>query len=250
MAPSLLTIALLSTAALAAPRPEVEVVQVRELVRRQDPTDLDLSDLLPTGVDLDDLASLLPTGSIDLSSIIGDIATLLPSDIMGCLPPTDLPAAPTIPADVASVVVTHTDFCNEPKFTGSVSEHWDSYLSEASKYADENGEQITSWINALSTDCPYASLIPTDASQLSDLVGSYAVPTCASGSATKSGAQETGSTTPKPSGDEKPSGTDAAAATSGTATGTAAPEQHTGAAPRLVAAAGAVVGLAGFIAVL
>lgn len=248
MAPSLFTIALFSTAALAAPRPEVEVVQVRELVKRQDPTDLDLNDLIPTGADLADLASLLPTGSIDLSSIIGDIATLLPSDIMGCLPPTDLPAAPTIPADVASVVVTHTDFCHEPKFTGSVSEHWDSYLSEASKYADENGEQITSWINALSTDCPYASLIPTDAGQLSDLIGSYAVPTCAS--ATKSGAQETGSTTPKPSGAANSTGTHAPAATDSTPTGSAAPAEHTGAAPRLVAAAGAVVGLAGLIAAL
>lgn len=250
MSLSLLSVALLATSALAAPRPEVEVVQVRELVKRQDPTSVDLADLIPTGLDLSALESLIPTGSVDLSSLLGDISTALPSGLMGCLPPDNLLAVPTPPANVASAIMTYTDYCHEPSFTGSLGAEWSSYVSAVSKYSDEHGEEISSWISALSTDCPYASLIPTNAGQVSELIGSYTIPSCTGSS---QGPKETGATTPKAStGSEKPTGT--AAETKSDASGTAgAPAQNTGAAPKqtaLAAVAGAIAGFAGFVAVL
>lgn len=254
MALSLLSIALLTTSALAAPRPEVEVVQVRQLVRRQDPTSIDLSDLIPTSVDLGDI---LPTESLDLSSLIGDISTYLPSDFDGCLPPSDLPEPPAIPTDVASAAMTYTDVCQEPSFTGTLGEHYSSYLSAASKYESENGPALSSWINGLSTNCPYASLVgvPTDAAGLSDLIGSYTIPSCAG--TTQSTAKETGSTTAKPTGSSATggaaSGTGSEKPTGTSASGSETAAQATGAAPQqsaFAAVAGVVAGFAGIVAVL
>ncbi|KAF1972657.1 hypothetical protein BU23DRAFT_155623 [Bimuria novae-zelandiae CBS 107.79] len=236
---SLLYIALLTTSALAAPRPEVEVVQVRELVKRQDPTpSIDLGglvSLIPT-----DLGTLLPS-SIDLNSLLSDVGTLLPSGFSDCLPPSDLPAAPTIPADVFSALATYTDVCHKPSFTGSAGQHYSSYLSEMSKYEEDNAPKITSWINKLESDCPYASLVPTGAADLSGLLASYTLPSCAS--AGRPTAKETGA-----SGGAAPTG--GSKGPTGTGVG---PAEATGAATQqtaFAAVAGVVAGFAGFVAVL
>ena len=228
MSLSLLSIALLSTAALAVPHPEVEVVEVRHLVKRQDPTPVDLNDFLPTGVDLSDLESLYPTAPIDISSLLGDISTLVPSDVLPCLPPSDLPRIPVIPLDVGEAVATYTGLCAEPTCTGTVGQHYSSYISEASKYAEDNGAVLSSWLEGYSTNCPYATAIPT----ASELLGGYSLPSC--GNATK-----TGATTAKP--------TNPSATTGG------APEEATGAASQrnaFAAVAGVVAGFAGLVAVL
>lgn len=229
MALSLLSVALLATSAMAAP--SVEVVQVREIAQRQDigdlasllPTDIDLSDILPTSIDLAAIASLIPSG---------------------CLPPQSL-TPPTPPADVLSALATYSDYCHEPSFTGTVGEHYSSYESEASAWASKNEPALSSWLDSFTTACPYASLLPTEAADISSLLGSYSIPMSMASCGSTASSKETGSATPKPTG----------AAASGNGTKPADPKnsEFPGAASQqsaLVAAAGLVAGLVGFVAVL
>ncbi|KAJ4350338.1 uncharacterized protein N0V89_008959 [Didymosphaeria variabile] len=259
MTKSLLSVALLTTVALAAPRPDVEVVQVRQVEKRQE-SSVDLSDLIPTSIDLGDLASLIPTDlasaiptDLDLSSLIGDVATLIPS---GCLPPSDLATPPTPPADVESAILSYTDVCHEPSFTGDVGKHYTSYLSAASAWAESNGPVFSSWYSDFQTACPYASAVPTDAGDISSLLASYSVTLPSCGSATASSAKQTGSAsgnaTAKTSGTGSSTGSSESAASS-SESGSAQSANNTGAAPQqtaFAAVAGVVAGFAGVVAYL
>ncbi|KAK7185558.1 hypothetical protein DPSP01_010762 [Paraphaeosphaeria sporulosa] len=259
MSKTLLSVALLTGAALALPA--VEVVQVRQIEKRQD-SSADLSAQFPTDINLSDLASLLPTDvpiptdiaiptDLDLSSILDGIATLLPS---GCQIPSAFASVPTPPADVQSAILSYTDVCHEPSFTGSLGAHYTSYLSEAEAWASSNGPAFSSWASEFATACPYASGIATDEAGLSSLLGSYSVtiPSCTGASAT--GAKQTGSNSAKQTG----------SATTGAASGTAGSKEsgsssatqgnnNTGAAPQqtaFAAVAGVVAGFAGVVAYL
>ncbi|KAL1592017.1 hypothetical protein SLS60_011609 [Paraconiothyrium brasiliense] len=261
MAKTLFSVALLTTVALAAPRPDVEVVQVRQVEKRQE-SSVDLTDLIPTSIDLGDLSSLIPTDlasaiptDLDLSSLIGGIATLIPS---ACLPPSDLATPPTPPADVESAILSYTDVCHEPSFTGDVGKHYTSYLSEASAWVESNGPAFSSWYSDFETACPYASAVPTGADDFSSLLASYSVTLPQCGSATATGAKQTGSASgsaaAKTSGAGSASGTGASgSAASSSASGTAQSANNTGAAPQqtaFAAVAGVVAGFAGVVAYL
>ncbi|KAJ4299469.1 hypothetical protein N0V90_004714 [Kalmusia sp. IMI 367209] len=251
MSLSILSIALLASSALAAPRPEIEVVQVRQVAKRQDTSSIDLGDLLPSSIDLGDLSSLLPS-SLDL----GDFSTLIPS---GCLPPSDLEEAPTPPPDVVSAIQTWSDYCHAPSFTGSVAEHYSSYQSEALSWASKNEPELESWLSAFSTDCPYASLMPTGTADLSSLLGSYSIPLSLA-SCGGSSVKETGTPSAKTTGGSGTTGSAGSAATTGSASGATGASAAsgsgpvtTGAAPQqtaFAAAAGVVAGIAGIVAVL
>lgn len=116
--------------ALASPRPVAEVIQVREVVGRQ-----------------------------DISSI--DLGTLIPS---GCLPPSTLEPAPTPPSGILSALATWTDPCETPSFTGDASEQYKSYTSALSSWAENVAPAFSSWQEEYSTACPYASMATLDAS--------------------------------------------------------------------------------------
>lgn len=256
MAKTLLSVALLATAALAAPRPAaVEVVQVRQIEKRQE-SSVDLSDLLPTDINLSDLATALPTDiaiptDLDLSSILDGIATLLPS---GCQIPSAFASVPTPPADVQSAILSYTDFCHEPSFTGSLGARYTSYISEAEAWASSNGPAFSSWAADFATECPYASDIATDPAGISSLLASYSatIPSC--GSATATGSKQTGGNSAKETGSAT---TGAASGTAGSqasgASGAPQSTNNTGAAPQqtaFAAVAGVVAGFAGVVAYL
>lgn len=264
MSKAIVSVALLASAALALPA--VEVVQVRQIERRQGPstdmspnlpTDVNLSDLasllptdlpIPTDINLSDLASLLPTDlpiptNLDFSSLLGGVATLLPS---GCQLPSALGSLPTPPADVESALMSMTDYCHEPSFTGSVGAHYSSYSSAAETWFSSNGGALSSWASEFATACPYASDIPMGPSGIGSLLASYSigVPSCAS--AMSPGAKETGSNSAMQTGSAK----------TGTASGTTGSPQsahNTGAAPQqtaFAAVAGVVAGFVGVVAYL
>ncbi|KAF2731328.1 hypothetical protein EJ04DRAFT_514678 [Polyplosphaeria fusca] len=138
----------LAATALAKPTPFAEVIQVREIARRQ-----------------------------DLSSF--DLGTLIPS---ACLPPSSIMALtsdlPTLPADVESAFQTWspTNACETPKFTGSVGSAYSSYNSAASSWAKENAGKFNDWYNEYKTGCPYAAslslpALPTDPNALLTAAG-------------------------------------------------------------------------------
>ncbi|KAF9728688.1 hypothetical protein PMIN02_002868 [Paraphaeosphaeria minitans] len=259
MSKTLLSVALLTGAVLALPA--VEVVQVRQIEKRQD-SSVDLSAQFPTDINLSDLASLLPTDmpiptdiaiptNLDLSSILDGIATLLPS---GCQIPSALASVPTPPADVQSAILSHTDFCHEPSFTGSLGAHYTSYLSEAEAWASSNGPALSSWASDFATACPYASDVATDPADFSSLLASYSVTIPSCSSATATGAKQTGSNSAKETGSIT---TGAASGTAGSeksgSSGAAQSPNNTGAAPQqtaFAALAGVVAGFVGMVAYL
>jgi hypothetical protein len=155
------------------------------------------------------------------------------------MPPSELASAPTPPADVRSALLSYTDACNEPSFTGDVGKHYTSWSSEAEAWASSNGPALTSWLSAFETACPYATADGTGAAGISSLLASYSpdIPSCSTGT----GAKPTGSNTAKQTG---PSESKSGAAQSGSNTG-AAPQQTA-----FAAAAGVIAGFAGMVAYL
>ncbi|KAJ4287377.1 hypothetical protein N0V90_012776 [Kalmusia sp. IMI 367209] len=121
----LVTIASLGPGIVASTS-SVEAVHVREVIKRQDPS------------------------SIDLDSIFAS-QTLIPS---ACLTIPDLPPAPTVPPALVSAMSKGADPCS---LTGDAQQQLSSYESQFSDWI-KTAEQ--SYRDALS-DCPIASLAPT-----------------------------------------------------------------------------------------
>jgi hypothetical protein len=144
---------------LASPRPITEVVQVREVAKRQ-----------------------------DVSSF--DFGTLIPS---ACLPPSTLDPAPTPPADILTALATWTDPCETPSFTGDAKKEYESYTSALSSWADNVEPALSSWQKEYSTACPYASLATLDTSVTLALSDFTNLASCgATGAKTTGGADATG----------------------------------------------------------
>lgn len=64
---------------------------------------------------------------------------------------------PSPPPEVAEAVVTITDFCAMPSFTGSVGEMYSSYSNAVESWYDEHSEHIEAWKSTFSEKCPQAS---------------------------------------------------------------------------------------------
>jgi len=221
---TLLYLTVFATGALASPRPEIEVVQVRQVLKRQDISSIDIGDIIPSG----------------------------------CLPPTDLPPVPTPPADVVSALASWTDPCNIPTLTGQAGRDYSSYQSEIASWGQQNQPKMDSWLSAYTTACPYAASmsmpdLPSINFSDSAAIGSFlASNTLGLSQISCNGPKETGSSHPgttkaSPQGS---SGTISGAASNAAAT-SASPS--TGAAPQqtgFALAAGAALGIFGVAAVL
>lgn len=204
----------------ASPHPFVEIVQVREVAARQDMSSFDINTLFPT-------ACQVPTNILSLEL-----------------------AAPTLPADVASVYATWSDPCHTPKLTGSLSSEYASYTDALSAYVKSAEPILESWGSYYMTACPLAAsetlsletALPT--SLYASLYSSLGLSSYSCAASSKSGASATGSA-------GAASGTGSAGAT-GTAGG-ASQAKSTGAAPQqtaFAAVAGIVAGFAGIVVAL
>jgi hypothetical protein len=265
MQSKLLLASLFTSAVLASPAPHVEVVQVRQLEKRQIdfPTDINPSGALNSVLSqiesagpsllsafasaapsiLSEIGTAVPSG---LLSSLASRVTALPSDITKCTPPANLVSIglniPSPPAALESALEqysTVTDVCNLPSFTGSVGSQFTSYTSEFGSYYSKYQSEFASYTAFAATACPdiYSLLgggegFPT---------GTNLFPSCTSGSsgAIKSGATKSGASGSAAS--SSPTGTGAAAQSSG---GAAHME------PGFMAAAGLVAGVMGVVAAL
>ncbi|KAF2115962.1 hypothetical protein BDV96DRAFT_574876 [Lophiotrema nucula] len=194
MRSSIAIVTLFAGLALASPRPEIEVIQVREIARRQG-----------------------DTSSIDLGALSACIA---PSSIA-----TLADSLPTAPSDVLSALLSNTDPCHLPSFTGSVGSQYSSYTSALSEWNKENGSKIQEWESSYMTDCPYAATMSIPALTPSDTALAFSLASCGA-TATGKGNTATG------------------AQATGAGASTGAAPQNTG----FAAAAGAVVGVVGLVA--
>ena len=165
-------VAYFAALAIAAPRAEVEVVQIRQVLKRQDLSSFDLGSF--SSLDLGSLSSLLPT----LESIPSiDINTLIPS---ACQAPSDLPEPPTPPANVVSALATWTNACEIPSLTGQAEKDYSSFQSAYSEWSDENSPKLISWVSAMKTACPglgsdipdYVTMNPTDSAAIGSFLAS------------------------------------------------------------------------------
>ena len=185
---------LLSASALASPRPEVEVIQVREIARRQ-----------------------------------GDASSLDLGALSACIPPSSIAsladAIPTAPSGVLSALLSNTNPCQLPSFTGSVGSQYSSYTSALSEWNKENSSKIQEWESSYMTACPYAATMSIPALTPSETALAFSLASCGATTTGKgntvTGAQATGS---------------------GASTG-AAPQQTA-----FAAAVGAVAGIVGLVA--
>lgn len=222
MLQSYILAAYLASSALAAPRAEVEVIEIRQALKRQDSSSFDLNPF--TSLDLGSFSSLLPSLA-PLPSI--NLDTIIPS---ACRVPTDIPQAPTPPANVVSALATWTNYCDVPSLTGQADQDYSSYQSAVSKWNDENGAKFSSWFSVVKTGCSYYSEVPdlvtfnpTDSAAIGSFLASN---TLGLSQLSCSGAKETGK-----------------GGTLGGSSG-AAPQ------PTAFAAVGVLAGVAGMIAVL
>jgi hypothetical protein len=253
MQSKLLLASLFTSAVLASPAPHVEVIQVRQLEKRQ----IDLpTDIIPSGA-LNSVLSQIESAGPSLLSEIGTAVpsgllsslasrvTALPSDISKCTPPANLISIalniPSPPAALESALEqysTVTDVCNLPSFTGSVGSQFTSYTSEFGSYFSKYQSEIASYTAFAATACPdIFSLVSGQGLP----TGTDLFPSCTSGSsgAIKSGATKSGASGSAAS--SSPTGTGAAAQSSG---GAAHME------PGFMAAAGLVAGVMGVVAAL
>jgi hypothetical protein len=264
MQSKLLLASLFTSAVLASPAPHVEVVQVRQLEKRQ----IDLpTDIIPSGAlnsvlsqiesagpsllsafasaapsILSEIGTAVPSG---LLSSLASRVTALPSDLSKCTPPANLVSIglniPSPPAALESALEqysTVTDVCSLPSFTGSVGSQFTSYTSELGSYYSKYQSEYASYTAFAATACPdiYSLLggegLPT---------GTDLFPSCTSGS---SGAAKSGATKSGASG----------SGASSSPTGTGAPAESSGGAahmePGFMAAAGLVAGVMGVVAAL
>jgi len=204
---------LFTATVLASPYHNAEVVQVRQVERRQDYSSIDLSTLIPSG----------------------------------CLPPNL--NVPTAPAAVLSAIAAVTNPCDIPSITGSAGSEYTSYTKALSSWYDHNSGKLESWASAYKTACPLAGtmsvpdLLPSNTALLS-------LASCGAGATSKSGGDATSkSGAAATSG----TGTGSVPTAGAQATGTNAGAGSTGAAPQqtaLAAAAGILAGIAGVVAVL
>lgn len=207
MRSTLVLSALTASTVLASPH----IVQVRQIAARQDASSIDFATLVPTDI-----------------SIPTDLSSLIPS---GCLPPSDIEAAPTPPPAVISALASVTDVCEEPKITGSASSQYKSYTDALSSWGKENSGKIEDWASKFSTACPYASA--TENMNLPALTetGWLSLASCSN----------------------KATGTGSGGKATGSGTGSAAGAESTGAAAQMgtgFAAAGLIAGFAGVVAAL
>jgi len=68
---------------------------------------------------------------------------------------------PTVPADLASAaatfVATVTNLCDQPNFTGSISEEWVSYTSASQSWSSANSAALASVLSSFESACPESS---------------------------------------------------------------------------------------------
>ncbi|KAF2799285.1 hypothetical protein K505DRAFT_321270 [Melanomma pulvis-pyrius CBS 109.77] len=160
MRSSIVFTTLFTATVLASPRPNVEIVQIRQVERRQDTSSIDLGDLIPSG----------------------------------CIFPTDIAPVPTAPLAVASAFASFTNPCAIPSITGSAASQYSSYTSALSSWAKENSAKIESWESAFKTACPLASVtLPSVSLPSNTALLSLSIASC--GATLKSGGDATGTAT-------------------------------------------------------
>ncbi|KAF2812160.1 uncharacterized protein BDZ99DRAFT_460930 [Mytilinidion resinicola] len=210
MRSTILLTTLFTATVLASPHPHAEIIQIRQVERRQ-----------------------------DVSSI--DINTLIPS---GCIPPSGLLAVPTAPSAVLSALATWTNPCEVPSLTGAAGAEYTSYKSAISSWAKENSAKLESWESAYKTACPYAATmsLPTVVASNTALLS---LASCGATAKSESAATLKSGAATSQSGSAATAANAATASGSNSASTGAAAQQTA-----FAAAAGILAGFAGVVAVL
>ncbi|KAF2488423.1 hypothetical protein BU16DRAFT_532215 [Lophium mytilinum] len=207
---------LFTATVLASPHPKVDVIQVRQVERRQDASSIDLSTLIPSA----------------------------------CILPSSLQAVPTAPSAVLSALATWTNPCEIPSITGSAGAEYTSYTSALSSWAKANSAKLESWESVYKTACPFAATLSAGSalSVPTVLPTNTALMSLAScGATTKAGGHATAASK---SGGDAATSASGSAASAATASASGSSAVSTGAAAQQTAFAAVAGMLAGFVGVV